>query len=193
MMNVFAHDGTSGFSGIWSTITSARSFNEALLNPPQEATHWVRYTTGGTAALKLQEKLTGGTSASTCTLVAQAVENGTAGSSDSGIILINVKSAAFQAETLTGSVSTGTVAIAQDFIPLRVRTAAKAALITIETASVQFTDSGVIPTVTAGTNYGHFIDYGQSIIIRGYERIRRFAVINAVNASGSILKYTLYF
>jgi hypothetical protein len=193
MIGIFAHDGEAQFDGVWTTITAAKGFDPVLLDIPKEATHWVRYTTGATAALRLNEVLTGGTSHSTCRLVGKATETGTAGSSDTGILLVNSISGAFQAETLTGGVSSGTVAIIQDFIPLITIVQPKAALITVKSFPINFTLSGVTPTVTAGTNHGHQMDAGQSYVIRGYSNIRKFRCINAVNANGAIVEYSLFF
>ena len=192
-MQIFAHDGEAQFDGVWTTITAAKGFDSALLDIPKEATHWVRYTTGATAALRLNEVLTGGTSHSTCRLVGKATETGTAGSSDTGILLVNSVVGTFQAETLTGTVSTGTVAIIQDLIPLITSVQPKAALITVKTAAIQFTLSGVTPTVTGGTNHGHQMDAGQSYVIRGYSNIRKFRCINAVASNGAIVEYSLLF
>lgn len=193
-MIIFQHDGEPGFSGIWTAITAARGFDSCLLSVPLRATHWVRYTTGGVAALAIGEELSGGTSSSTCRLVAQAVENGTAGTSDSGIIIVDKVSAAFQAETLTGGTSTGTVAIAQDFVPLLIPGGQpKMAAFTVETAAINFSMDGTTPTATAGTNFIHQAATGSSFEIRGWHAIRKFKCINAVNESGAILKYTLFF
>ena len=192
-MLMFQHDGESCFSGVWTAVTTAKGFDALLLNPPQAATHWMRYTGGATAALKLNELLTGGTSASTCRLVGQAVEVGTAGSSDTGIIFVNVVSGAFQAETLTGGTTTGTIAIVQDFLPMLARTKPKAALITVEGFAVNFSLSGIAPTVAAGTNYGEVIAAGGSYVVRGWNNIRNFRCINTVASSGSIVKYELFY
>ena len=193
MLSVFSHDGEAQFDGVWTTITAAKGFDSVLIDIPKEATHWVRYTTGATAALRLNESLSGGTSHNTCRLVGKATEVGTAGSSDTGILLVNSISGAFQAETLTGATSTGTVAIIQDFIPLITGVQPKAALISVKTAAIQFTLSGVTPTVIGGTNHGHQMDAGQSYVIRGYSNIRKFKCINAVNANGAIVEYSLFF
>lgn len=191
---VFAHDGNAVFEGVWTAITAAKSFNTNLLNVPANATHWVRYTTGGTAALSVGETLTGGTSSKTCKLVAQAVEVGTAGSSDTGIIFVNAVSGTFQGETLTGGTSTGTVAIAQDFIALnRYSPHPKTLLVAVETASLHCTVSGVTPTATAGTNHGVTIPASGSWVVRGVQNIRNFKAINETNANGSIMKYILYY
>jgi len=191
-MQVFAHDGEVGFEGIWTAITAARGFSPLLLKPPKDATHWVRYTTGGTAALGLNQTLTGNTSGKKCTLVAQIVEQGTAGSGDSGILFVQGADGAFQAETVT-SASTGTVAILQDFLPILTYSPPKAALISIETAAIKFSLSGILPTATSGANYIHHMDAGQSYVIRGYNNIRKFNCINAVASNGAIVKYSLFF
>lgn len=192
-MTVFSHDGESQFEGVWTSITAAKSFDTVLVDIPKEATHWVRYTTGATAALRLNEVLTGGTSNATCRLVGKATEVGTAGSGDTGILLVNSISGTFEAETLTGAISTGTVAIIQDFIPLMTGVQPKAALITVKTAAIQFTLSGVTPTVIGGTCHGHQMDAGQSYVIRGYSNIRKFKCINAVASNGAVLNYSLFF
>ena len=192
-MLTFAHDGETGFEGIWTGITSAKGFDATMLDVPKNASHWVRYTTGATAALGLNDILTGGTSAKKCTLIAKATENGTAGSTDSGIIFVNGITGAFQAETLTGAPSTGTVAILQDFLPILSYSPPKAALITVETDAIKFSLSGILPTATSGANYIHHMDAGQSYVIRGYHNIKKFKCINAVASNGAIIKYSLYF
>jgi hypothetical protein len=194
MSNVFAHDGTAIFSGVWTAITAAKGFDELLLSIPKDATHWVRYTTGATAALSTGEALEGGTSGATCKLVAQAVEVGTAGSSDTGILFVNTVSGTFEAETLTGGTSTGTVDIIQDMIALnKGNPHPKAVLITVETATILCTIGGVLAATTATQNYGLSMSAGTSRVIRGVQNIRNFKAINAVNANGGILKYELYY
>jgi len=193
IQTVFAHDGTPVFTGTWTAITAARGFNSNLLSIPQGATHFVRYNTGGVKALVIGEVLTGGASTKTCTLIAQAVENGTAGAGDSGIIFVASPSGAFVAETLTGAAG-GTVAITQALIPLITSNPyPKTALIVVETASLNVTIGGVLATTTATTNDGVTMSAGQSRVIRGAESIRSFKGINAVNANGSVMKYELMF
>ena len=193
---VFAHDGEAGFSGVWSTITAARSFSDYLINPSilhnMGATHVARYSTGGTAALNLNETLTGGSSGFTCTLVAQIVEQGTAGSGDSGWIFIKKPTGPFKAETLTGT-GTGTVVIYQDFRTIMPASPAKAALISVETAAINFAQSGALAGTAAASNIGHKMDAGQSYVVRGWSNIKIFSAINFVNGSGSILKYSLFY
>jgi hypothetical protein len=190
---VFQHDGNCLFEGTWTAITAARSFDASLLSIPKDATHWVRYTTGATAALIPGETLEGGTSGETCILVAQAVESGTAGSSDTGILFVRTLSGAFEAETLTGT-GTGTVDIIQDFIKLSYASPhPKAVLVVAESYSVTVTTSGTTPTAAAGTNHGITLSAGQSWVIRGINNIRNFQAINTVASSGALMKYCLYY
>jgi len=193
-MLIFQHDGNCVFCGTWTAITASKGFDSTLLSIPKDATHWVRYTTGATAALSVGEALEGGTSSATCKLVAQAVETGTAGSSDKGILFVNTVSGTFQAETLTGGTSTGTVAIGQDLIALsKTSPHPKALLIAIETAAILCTVDGTTPSTTALNNYGIYVDAGISRVIRGVHNIRNFKCINAVNTNGAILHYELYY
>ena len=196
-LDIFAYDGEAGFCSTWSAITAARGFDKALLDINPSATHWIRYTGGATAALRLNEQLTGNASLKTCRLLAQAIENGVAsGSSDAGIILVNAVSGAFLGDTtLTGGITGGTITInaAQEFIPILPRTQPKAALIVAEGFAVNFTLCGSVPTVTAGTNYGITLSAGQSYVIRGFNNIRRFSCINSVASSGALLKIQLFY
>jgi hypothetical protein len=185
--------GQAQFSGMISTMTSAKSIDNCLLKAHFNATHYVHYNTGATAALLEGEKVTGGTSGATARIAEIYVINGTAGSGDVGILLLRDISGTFAAETLTGSSSTGTCAIVQAPIEMISYAPPKTMLITVETASVNITMDGTIPTATAGTNLGHTIASGQSMIIYGIDNIRKFKSINSVDSSGSIIKFTLYF
>lgn len=201
-MQNFQHDGNVVIEGLWTAITAAKSFDTALLNlpigggPGKDATHWVRYTTGGTAALAVGETLTGGTSTETCILVAQAVEIGTAGSSDTGIIFVKKISGTMTAtgETLTGGTSTGTVVTAQ--APIEILAPSpnpKAVLVTAEAFALYITLSGLTPTVAAGTNHGIPLAAGASWLIRGKNNVKNFKCINAVNTSGAKMHYQLFY
>ncbi len=196
-MNIFAHDGNNVFDGIWSTITAARSFDAALLSIPKEATHWVRYTAGTTAELVVGELVHGNTTAAaTANVVKVVTEQGTVGATTAAGILFlrNRSTTAFTAETVHAAGSGGTVVIAQDPILLNPGSPhPKALLIEIESFALTVTTSGLLPTAAAGTNHGISLDPGQSMIIRGVNNIRNFQAINTVNASGSIMKYQLFY
>ena len=194
--NIFQYGGEAQFSGKWSTITTARAFNACLLNVPTAATHWMRYTTGATAALTLNEILTGGTSTKTCRLVAQATEDGTIlGGDQTGIILVNQLSGTFTAagEILTGAISTGVVTIIQGFLPIRSFGMPKALFFTVEAASITYSIDGTTPTATGSTNLGHQLANGGSEVIRGWQNIQNFKAINTTDANGARMKYTLFY
>lgn len=193
-MEVFTSRGECGISGTWATITSARSFHSSVLIPPYHATHYVRYTTGATAALRKGEILTGGTSGATIHLIDQAVENGSAGAGDSGFLFVAVKSGTPTpaGETWTG-VSTGTVVTEQAPQEIKFRSAPKSVLLTIESATCNVTLDGTTPTVQGGTNSGHTLAVGSEKYYDGYDTVRQFKAINAVNANGSIVKYSLFY
>ena len=195
MMTLFAHDGNATFEGVWTAITAAKGFDATLLSIPKGATHWVRYITGATAALRFGEILHGETSTSTATLVDQAIESGTTGGGNqTGIVFVKSPSAAFQAEIVHGDITDGHITIAEDFIALnKIDPHPKTLLIGVETASIHVSLTGTAPTATSGTNYGITVTAGQSWVIRGHQNIRNFKCINETNANGAILKYVLYY
>lgn len=187
--------GVAQFSGIWDTITAARSFDPSLLTIPKEAAYWQHYITGSVADLAPGELLSGGTSSKTIRCLKQIIEQGTAGATTAAGILLctNSKSGTFVAETLTGGTSTGTVIIPGDFMPIKFPGQSVTAIqLEVEGASINFTVDGTTPTVTAGTNQGITLTSG-TIYTIDQEHMRLFQCINAVNASGAKLKYTLLF
>lgn len=195
---VFAHDGQCGYCGTWTTITSARSLDAAFFEIPANATYYFHYTTGGTHAFSVGEQLVGGTSSKTCYVAKVVIENGgTAGSGDAGILFVYTPSGTFTAgETLTGQTDSGTCVLVQT--PLLIRNVVKpyspkSMLISVETAGINFTIDGTTPSLTAGANHGHLVGNGQSTVIRGSNNIKNFKAINAVNASGAVMKYSLYY
>ena len=69
----------------------------------------------------------------------------------------------------------------------------KAALITVETADIRFTLDGTTPTTTATTAVGHVMTSGQNYVIRGWDNIRKFQCVNAVDASGAVVKCSFFY
>jgi hypothetical protein len=193
-------DGECGFSGKLTTA-AAIGINSDLLNilspRMRGATHFIRYTTGSTAALVNGETVTANVSGVTAKVILQVIEQGTIGATTAaGILFVKLPSAALTTDTLlTGGTSTGTVVIAsgQDFVSLQVAGQPKSCLISSETADINFTMDGTVPTVAAGTNYGHLVTQGASYLITGWMNIKRFQCINSVAGSGAILKYSLFF
>lgn len=187
--------GVAQFSGIWDTITSARSFDASLLTIPKEAAYWQRFTTGSVADLANGELLTGGTSSKTVRLLKEIIEQGTSGATTAaGIILLtNSKGGAMQGETLTGGTSSGTVVIPGDLLPINFAGMSATGLqIGVEVASINFTVDGSTPTVTSGTNQGITLSAG-TIYQIDQEHLRNFKCINSVNGSGAKVKYTIMF
>jgi hypothetical protein len=70
---------------------------------------------------------------------------------------------------------------------------AKAALISVETGGIRFTLDGTTPTTTASTAVGHLIASGDSYVVRGYENIKNFKCIQAVTATGGVVKVTFFY
>lgn len=71
---------------------------------------------------------------------------------------------------------------------------AKAALISVETGAIRFTLEGTTPVVTATDGgVGHLLNVGDSYVIRGYENISNFKCIQAVTATGGIVRVTYFY
>ena len=199
-MIVYPLNGECGFSGRWgniTNITTVTSFDPLLLTIPPTATHYVRYTTGTTAQLVQGETITGGTSTATAVVVGVAVEGGTIGATTQhGIVFMQIPKVATPTaagETWTGNKASGTIVTVQAPMFLKVYSAPVAALITCEVANAAFTMDGTSPTLTAGTSDGHTITSGQSYVVAGFNNIKNFKIINAANANGTVIKYSLFY
>lgn len=70
---------------------------------------------------------------------------------------------------------------------------ARAALITVESNTVNFTIDGTPPTAKSGTNMGHQLDAGQSYVITGIISLRAFLCIDRVSGSTGSVKVTVLF
>jgi hypothetical protein len=71
---------------------------------------------------------------------------------------------------------------------------AKAALISVETGGVRFTMEGTTPVVTAtGGGVGHLLASGDSYVVRGFENVKNFKCIQAVTATGGIVRVTYFY
>jgi hypothetical protein len=70
---------------------------------------------------------------------------------------------------------------------------ARAALISVKVAGINFTLEGTVPTVTADTDIGHNLPVGGSYEIVGESNVASFQAINAVAASGATVEYTLFY
>lgn len=91
-----------------------------------------------------------------------------------------------------GAVSLDDLSVKEVVIDWREGLYPVAALVTVETASVNITIDGSTPTLSANNNVGHTLSAGQSYVLKDPNEIRKFRVINSVNASGAVVKVTYY-
>ena len=70
--------------------------------------------------------------------------------------------------------------------------AARAALITVEDNDVHFTYDGTTVTNAAGTNKGHRLLSGESVVIRGKSNVKNFQCVDRVSGSAGIVKVTVF-
>jgi hypothetical protein len=70
---------------------------------------------------------------------------------------------------------------------------AKSVQITCETADVRFCYDGTTPTVTAGTGAGHILSDGANFMVRGFNAVKKFRAINAVDGNNAALKCTFHY
>jgi len=69
----------------------------------------------------------------------------------------------------------------------------RAALITVETATIRFTMDGTTPTVTASGGIGTAIAPGQSFVVRGFKSVSQFKAINEVASNGAVMHCHYFF
>ena len=55
----FAHDGESFFSGVWTGVTAAKGFDSKLIDIPINASHYLRFTSGGTDSITPDQRIFG--------------------------------------------------------------------------------------------------------------------------------------
>jgi len=91
--------------------------------------------------------------------------------------------------TAVGFTSTVIAPTTGDFVGKK----ARAAIISVEVADIRFTINGTTPTLTAGTAVGHLLEKGNYYEIKGEKNVENFKCINAVNASGALVKCTILF
>lgn len=68
-----------------------------------------------------------------------------------------------------------------------------AVLITIEDNTVTITCDGTTPTNAAGTNAGHQLAAGDSMVLRGPNTIKNFQCVDTVSGSVGKVKITCFF
>ena len=69
----------------------------------------------------------------------------------------------------------------------------KRAVITVDTAAINFCVDGSTPTVTSGTHQGHLLNVGDVLTLNDITEIKLFRCINAVASNGAVVKVTYSF
>jgi hypothetical protein len=69
----------------------------------------------------------------------------------------------------------------------------KRAVISVETAAINFCVDGSTPTVTSGTHQGHLLQVGDVLTLNDITEIMMFRCINAVASNGAVVKVTYAF
>ena len=69
----------------------------------------------------------------------------------------------------------------------------KAALVSVETNSVNYTLEGTTPTDSSGTNVGHEGVAQLNLVLRGVDAVKNFKCIDRVGASASKVKVTVFY
>jgi len=180
-MQVFSVDGESGITVKYSSITTSTQFDSNLLHPPSQASHYFKFTSGGTNTPAVGETLTGLTSAATAKIVAVVLISGTFGAGSAvGIIFVNEVSGTFQAENLDHTNgATDDMTIAENALVLRFKgMRAKSALAQAKTASINFVEDSSLVTVESGVNPGFTMDAKQTYVIKSWNDLQNFRFIN---------------
>lgn len=94
--------------------------------------------------------------------------------------------------TTTGEVKLDTFTLLEVVSPEDKRQA-KRAVLSVETAAINFTVDGTTPTVTSGTHQGHLLNTGDVLTLNSIDEIKKFRCINAVASNGAVVKVTYSF
>jgi len=195
-MQVFSVDGESGITVTYTGITSSTALDAKLLQPPKEATAYLKFTSGGTNTPQMGETLTGLTSAATAKVVSYVLTGGTiAGGNAVGILFINSQTGTFAAENVDHTNgATDDLTIGSDSIPLRYGSMrAKSALIQAKTASINFVEDGSTVTVTSGVNQGFSMDAKQTYVVKSWNDMQNLRFINETASNNATLTVGLRF
>ena len=107
-----------------------------------------------------------------------------------GNFVLSGTSAAAGAETITVTISTLSLKeVLEDGNTIQ----PKAALISVEHATLTFTIDGTTPTIAAESNHGHQLTAESSYVLDNITSIRNFRCINTAASSGSVLKVTYFY
>jgi hypothetical protein len=197
-MLAFIYDGDAyiylQYSG--DGLDSAVSLDSAILEPDSNTKYYCYFKQGQNAGLVDGVQLTGQTSGAVIKAKKIITSAGAVGTSDAtGVMFYDkVSGTVVSGENLRVSTTTYAVSASKQ-LDAPVGRKARAILLTVETNSIRFTQSGVSPTSSTGTpaSFGHLILDTGSVTISGYKNVRDFKMINAVAASNAVANLTIYY
>ena len=194
-MNIKEFHDRAGIEQILGTLTSAKGFPADSLLIPSDAEYQIEFSSGGTTEIVEGNKIVGATSSATAYVCGISLYMGTwAGGDASGILFLRDVSGTFQAENL--NVGAGSNLATIPGAPRECKYAGMkpvSAFIMAKTAAVNFTLSGAVPTLAAGTDIGIYLAENISYLIQGFDNVKNFQAINTVNGSGGVLRTILFY
>lgn len=116
-----------------------------------------------------------------------------------GTYTVRLTAAATPGDFVLSGTSAGAGAVTLDTFSLKEvvedekRRQVKRAVMTVETAAINFTTDGTTPTITSGTHQGHLLNVGDVLTLNDISEIVNFRCINAVASNGAVLKVTYSF
>jgi len=179
-------------TAVYTDSTNAGTLDQAVTALARTgrsgATYEFTYTTS-TASLV-------GTATITTAFAASAVSLsglGTAGTYKVRFVAANIPGAfSISVASSSGAVTFDALSLVELVEPQDVMQV-KRAVITVETAAINFCVDGTTPTITSGTYGGHMLNVGDVLTLNDISEIRKFRCINAVASSGAVVKVTYSF
>lgn len=116
-----------------------------------------------------------------------------------GTYTVRFNAAATPGDFVLGGTSAAAGAVTLDALSLKEvvedvdRRQVRRAVITVDTAAINFCTDGTTPTITSGTHQGHLLNVGDVLTLNDITEIVNFRCINAVASSGSVVKVTYSF
>lgn len=178
-------------------IDAVTALDSALLQPPQDATHFLRFGSGQNTGLVPGVMLTGQTSAATLRVVSVVITYGTIGTSDAaGILFVKeVSGTVSSGENLRVSASTYCVARSTQVENTVRGMLAKGVVMSVETNSARYTLDGIGPTNSTDTpaGLGHLIVAADYVKIMGVGNLKGLRFRNAVAASNGVVNFSILY
>lgn len=158
----------------------------------------LEYTSGGTYVMAVGDTIVGATGSAVAVIIARTIASGTdAAGTAAGTLTLKCQVGAFQSENLNVEANANVATIAADSVKLPhlvqsfPKQRAKAALVSIEDNSINFTFDGTKPSQTYKA--GHKLAASQSYVITNPDAIKNLKVVDAVAASAGTVKITCFF